>query len=84
MTRRLTHTSHHRGQQMAMLRMLGRDLHRTYGPTADTGGLMQNHAPTLYAYASVDGLLQGEAAGGTKRFCQGAVGTQFNRTADSK
>jgi uncharacterized damage-inducible protein DinB len=27
MTRRLTHTSHHRGQQMAMLRMLGRDLH---------------------------------------------------------
>jgi len=25
MTRRLTHTSHHRGQQMAMLRMLGRE-----------------------------------------------------------
>ena len=46
MTRRLTHTSHHRGQQMAMLRMLGRDLHSNYGPTADTGGLMQNHAPT--------------------------------------
>jgi hypothetical protein len=41
MTRRLTHTSHHRGQQMAMLRMLGRTLHSTYGPTADTGGLMQ-------------------------------------------
>jgi uncharacterized damage-inducible protein DinB len=37
MTRRLTHTSHHRGQQMAMLRMLGRDLHSNYGPTADTG-----------------------------------------------
>jgi uncharacterized damage-inducible protein DinB len=47
MTRRLTHTSHHRGQQMAMLRMLGRDLHSNYGPTADTGGLMQNHAPTI-------------------------------------
>src|SRR4051812_41119831 len=30
MTRRLTHTSHHRGQQMAMLRMLGRDLHSNY------------------------------------------------------
>jgi len=43
LTRRLTHTSHHRGQQMAMLRMLGRDLHSNYGPTADTGGLMQNH-----------------------------------------
>ena len=37
---------HHRGQQMAILRMLGRDLHSNYGPTADTGGLMQNHAPT--------------------------------------
>ena len=37
LTRRLTHTSHHRGQQMAMLRMLGRDLHSNYGPTADTG-----------------------------------------------
>jgi hypothetical protein len=45
MTRRLTHTSHHRGQQMAMLRRLGRGLHSNYGPTADTGGLMQNHAP---------------------------------------
>lgn len=31
MTRRLTHTSHHRGQQMAMLRMLGRELHSPYG-----------------------------------------------------
>jgi uncharacterized damage-inducible protein DinB len=31
MVRRLTHTSHHRGQQMAMLRMLRRDLHSNYG-----------------------------------------------------
>jgi uncharacterized damage-inducible protein DinB len=66
MTRRLTHTSHHRGQQMAMLRMLGRELHSNYGPTADTGGLMQNHAPTIYAYSSVDALLAGESRGGTK------------------
>jgi uncharacterized damage-inducible protein DinB len=65
-TRRLTHTSHHRGQQMAMLRMLGRDLHSNYGPTADTGGLMQNHAPTIYAYSSVDALLDGETRGGAK------------------
>jgi uncharacterized damage-inducible protein DinB len=50
MVRRVAHTAHHRGQQMAMLRMLGRDLHSNYGPTADTGGLMQNHAPTIYAY----------------------------------
>jgi uncharacterized damage-inducible protein DinB len=66
MTRRLTHTAHHRGQQMAMLRMMGRDLHSNYGPTADTGGLMQSHAPTIYAYADVDALLAGEAAGGAK------------------
>jgi uncharacterized damage-inducible protein DinB len=65
-TRRLTHTSHHRGQQMAMLRMLGRTLHSNYGPTADTGGLMQNHAPTIYAYASLDALLKGEDSGRTK------------------
>jgi uncharacterized damage-inducible protein DinB len=55
-TRRIAHTAHHRGQQMAMLRMLGRDLHSNYGPTADTGGLMQNHAPTIYAYAGWDEL----------------------------
>ena len=66
MTRRLTHTSHHRGQQMAMLRMLGRELHSNYGPTADTGGLLQNHAPTIYAYASLHALLDGESRGGTK------------------
>ena len=66
MTRRLTHTSHHRGQQMAMLRMLGRDLHSNYGPTADTGGLMQNHAPTIYAYSSIEALLVAESKGGAK------------------
>ena len=66
MLRRLTHTSHHRGQQLAMLRMLGRDLHSNYGPTADTGGLMQNHAPTIYAYQSIDELLQAESHGGMK------------------
>jgi uncharacterized damage-inducible protein DinB len=66
MTRRLAHTSHHRGQLMAMLRMLGRDLHSNYGPTADTGGLMQNHAPTIYAYPGVQALLDGERNGGAK------------------
>jgi uncharacterized damage-inducible protein DinB len=66
-TRRIAHTAHHRGQQMAMLRMLGRDLHSNYGPTADTGGLMQNHAPTIYAYSSLDALFTGETAGGKKK-----------------
>jgi len=72
MTRRLTHTSHHRGQQMAMLRMLGRDLHSTYGPTADTGGLMQQGAPTIYAYPGVDTLVSGEIRGGAKSPLPGA------------
>jgi hypothetical protein len=74
MTRRLNHTSHHRGQQMAMLRMLGRELHSNYGPTADTGDLMQNHAPTIYAYASIDALLSGETQGGAKSRLPGAAG----------
>ena len=64
MTRRIAHTAHHRGQQMAMLRMLAHELHSNYGPTADTGGLMQNHAPTIYAYLTLQALLDGEAAGG--------------------
>ena len=68
MVRRMTHTSHHRGQLMAMLRMLGRELHSNYGPTADTGGLMQNHAPTIYAYGSLEELL----AGGEKRELPGS------------
>jgi uncharacterized damage-inducible protein DinB len=72
MTRRMTHTSHHRGQLMAMLRMLGRDLHSNYGPTADSGGLMQNHAPTIYAYPSLEALLKGESAGGVKSALPGA------------
>jgi uncharacterized damage-inducible protein DinB len=66
MMRRIAHTSHHRGQLMAMLRMLGRDVHSNYGPTADTGGLMQNHAPTIYAYPNLETLLAGEIAGGAK------------------
>ncbi len=74
MTRRIAHTSHHRGQLMAMLRMLERDLHSNYGPTADTGGMMQNHAPTIYAYASLDALLAGEASGGAKAPLPGAAG----------
>ena len=73
-TRRLTHTSHHRGQQMAMLRMLRRELHSNYGPTADTGGLMHYHAPTIYAYASLEALLAGELVGGTKAPLPGSEG----------
>lgn len=54
----MTHTAHHRGQQLALLRMLGREEHSNYGPTADTGGLMQNHAPTVYAYPDLQALFE--------------------------
>jgi hypothetical protein len=74
MTRRLTHTSHHRGQQMAMLRMLGRELHSNYGPTADTGGLPQNRASTIYAYGSLEALLEAESASGAKSALPDAAG----------
>jgi uncharacterized damage-inducible protein DinB len=72
LTRRMTHTAHHRGQQLTLLRVLGRDEYSNYGPTADTGGLMQNHAPTIYPYASIESLLEGEAAGGKKARLPGA------------
>jgi len=74
MTRRIAHTAHHRGQQMAVLRMLGRDLHSNYGPTADTGGLMQQHAPTIYAYPGLDELLRDLPASTRKSPLPGAQG----------
>jgi hypothetical protein len=46
--------------------MLGRNEYSNYGPTADTGGLMQNHAPTIYPYASLETLFEGESTGGRK------------------
>jgi len=83
MTRRLNHTAHHRGQQMAMLRMLGRTLHSNYGPTADTGGLMQNHAATIYAYESLHALLRSEAAGGEKSILPGNPGKPVTERPDT-
>jgi uncharacterized damage-inducible protein DinB len=74
MTRRIAHTAHHRGQQMAMLRMLGHELHSNYGPTADTGGLMQNHAPTIYAYGDLEKLLGGLERGEGKARLPGGGG----------
>ena len=61
MVRRIAHTAHHRGQQTTLLRMINHELHSTYGPTADTGGLMQNHAPAIYAYPEVETMLREEA-----------------------
>jgi hypothetical protein len=82
--RRIAHTAHHRGQQMAMLRMLGRDLHSNYGPTADTGGLMHNHAPTIYGYSSLNALFEGEAGGVKKTLLPGAGGKAVTERPDKK
>ena len=74
LTRRIAHTAHHRGQEMAMLRMLGRAIHSNYGPTADTGGLMQNHAPTIYAYSNLEKLLADANRGAGKTLLPGSGG----------
>ena len=37
-TRRLNHSTHHRGQLIVYLRVLGLPVPSVYGPTADTGG----------------------------------------------
>jgi len=81
MTRRMTHTAQHRGQLLAMLRMLGRDLHSNYGPTADTGGLMQDHAPTIYAYPTLESMLRGEREGGRKAELPGPPGRAVTERA---
>lgn len=74
MVRRIAHTAHHRGQQTAMLRMLSRQIHSTYGPSADTGGLPKNGAPTIYAYSDAASLMAGESAGGAKTPLPGSQG----------
>ena len=64
LTRRLTHSAHHRGQLTMYLRLWGEALYSTYGPTADTGGLAANGATVIYRYGSVDELLEAERTGG--------------------
>ena len=82
MTRRLTHTSHHRGQQTALLRMMNHSLHSTYGPTADTGGLMIDRAPTVYAYASQSMLLAEEEGARRKTPLPGSGEKPFTERPD--
>jgi uncharacterized damage-inducible protein DinB len=84
MTRRIAHTSHHRGQQTALLRMLGRDLHSTYGPTADTGGLMQHRAPVVYPYSDVATLLGEETSSRRKAPLPGVGEHPSTERPDSK
>jgi len=81
LTRRIAHTSHHRGQQTALLRMLNRDLHSTYGPTADTGGLMQDRAPVVYASTGLAHLLEQERGGRHKARLPGPRGRPVSERA---
>jgi uncharacterized damage-inducible protein DinB len=41
MTRRITHSTHHRGQLIVYLRLLDLPVPSVYGPTADTGGKVE-------------------------------------------
>lgn len=83
LTRRIAHTAHHRGQLTSMLRMLGRDLHSTYGPTADTGGLPGDGATVIYAYPDLETLVDGETSGGRKAPLPGPAETpSTERPAD--
>jgi uncharacterized damage-inducible protein DinB len=62
LTRRFTHTAHHRGQLLAALRAWGVSLYSTYGPTADTGGLPANGGRVIYRGDSVAPALPGPGA----------------------
>lgn len=64
LVRRFTHSAHHRAQLTVYLRLLGKPLYSTYGPTADTGGLFTSQAPVIYRYPDVATLLAAEAEGG--------------------
>jgi hypothetical protein len=75
LTRRLTHSAHHRGQLTVYLRLWGQALYSTYGPTADTGGLFQNGAQVIYRYHSIDELIERERSGGASPPLPGAGGT---------
>lgn len=52
--------------RLEFMKRYAREIYSTYGPSADTGGLMQNNASTIYPYPDVDTLLKQEAASGDK------------------
>jgi uncharacterized damage-inducible protein DinB len=65
LTRRLTHSAHHRGQLNALLRAWGEPLYSVYGPTADTGGLAVNGGRVIYRFESELDAARGRAAAAT-------------------
>jgi len=82
LTRRFTHSAHHRGQLTMYLRLWGQALYSTYGPTADTGGLFQNHAQVIYRFASVDDLLSVGASSNPPPSLPGAGGKPVTERPD--
>jgi uncharacterized damage-inducible protein DinB len=62
LTRRLTHSAHHRGQLNALLRGWGEPLYSIYGPSADTGGLAVHGGRVIYRFQSEDDARMGAAA----------------------
>src|SRR5262249_23980014 len=74
MVGRIAHPAPLRGQQTALFRMLNRTLHSPYGPSADTGGLPKNGAPTIYAYSDAASVIAGESNGGAKAPLPGSAG----------
>jgi uncharacterized damage-inducible protein DinB len=79
LTRRLTHSAHHRGQLTAYLRLWGEALYSTYGPTADTGGLPADGATVTYRYASIEELLEAERTGRPANALSGPKGKMTER-----
>ena len=82
MVRRIAHTAHHRGEQTTILKILGRKVHSIYGPSADTGGLPQNSALTIYAYPDIASLIEGESKGGAKTDLPGPGNTPCTERPD--
>lgn len=62
LTRRMTHSAHHRGQLNSLLRLWGQPLYSIYGPTADTGGLAINGGRVIYRFRSEQEAAHGAAA----------------------
>jgi hypothetical protein len=82
MLRRIAHTAHHRAEQTVLLRLLNREVYSVYGPSADTGGLPANNAPTVYPYPDVESLIEGESRGGRKAKLPGAGGQPCTERPD--
>jgi hypothetical protein len=67
-----------------MIRIKRPYLNTKYATTAYTAGLINNQAPTNYAYASLEALLEGEDRGGNKSLLPGAGGRPVTERPDAR